>query len=190
MKKLLIITILLLNACQLFSQAPELNYYSQLGFGAGLAIGKEKSGLNLQLFHGTVIGNYWFYEGSAGNLAFFNEGSSKSKITTLELATIDMGFGYTSDNIMLGVSPFSINWTLSASYGIAMLGKFRILKNYVFETKLEPHIYGKQENYGLFNNNFYVGMQYWFSDYFSIGLRYYRYDYLTNYNLMLSWNLL
>ncbi len=190
MKNFLLSTILFLISFLAFPQAPKLDYYSQFGFNAGYAHGKVKSAPTLGIIHSTIIGRYWFYEASGVRMAFFNEKSQKSKITMLELMTMDMGFGYTSDNFFIGISPFSINLTQSPNFGLAVLSKCRILDKYVVETKLEPFVYGKPKEYGLFNSNFYVGMHYWFSDYFSIGLRYNRYDYYDNLNILFSWNFL
>lgn len=175
---------------KLFSQAPDINYYSQMGFNAGYAYGKIKNAPSVGVVHGTVIGSYWFYEASAVKLAFFNEQSQTSKLLALDLLMMDMGFGYSSENLLIGVSPFSINLTQSPCFGLAVVGKCRIIKQYVAEVKLVPVLYGKPENYGLFNNNFYAGIHYWFSEKFSLGLRYNRYNYYGNFSLMASWNFL
>lgn len=190
MKFILASVIMLGIAFKLSAQAPDLNYYSQFGFSAGYATGKAKGAPTIGVVHGTVIGNYWFYEASACRLAFFNENSQKSKLLMLDLMTMDMGFGYTSEKFFIGISPFSINLTQSPNFGIAALSKCRIFEDYVIEAKVEPYLYGKPEDYGLLNNNFYVGVHYWFSDFFSLGLRYNRYDYYRSYNIMASWNFL
>ncbi|MBK7215270.1 MAG: hypothetical protein IPH88_18710 [Bacteroidales bacterium] len=190
MKFIVVSVFLMVVACKLSAQAPDLDYYSQLGFSAGYATGKATGAPSIGVIHNTFLGNYWFYEASACRLAFFNGKSQKSKIIMLDLMTIDMGFGYTSENFFIGISPCSINLTQSPNIGIAALSKCRIFENYVIETKVEPYLYGKPENYGLLNNNFYLGVHYWFSDFFSLGLRYNRYDYYRSYNIMASWNFL
>jgi len=190
MKKLIVLKVLLFIGYKLFAQSPDLNYYSQFGFNVGYSYGKVKSGLSLGLVHGSVIGKYMFFEGSAAKLALCNEKSTTSKLIAMELGVIDMGFGYSSSNFFAGVSPFSINLTQSPCFGLAILSKCRIMDDYSVEVKLLPIVYGKPEHYGLFNNNFYLGVHYWFSEKFSLGLRYNRYDYYGNFGIMFSWNFL
>lgn len=177
-------------SCSVYAQAPKLNYYSQLGFSVGYAYGKVKGGPSLGVVQGSVVGNYIFFEGGAAKFAFFNEESPTRKITGLEALTMDLGLGYTSKNFFIGVSPFSIHWTPSGCYGMAMLFKYRLMYKYVFEAKIVPLVYGKPENYGLLNNNFYAGIHYWLTKKFSLGLRYNRYDFYGNWGILASWNLM
>jgi len=187
MKRLLKSLALLLFGCQLFGQCPDMDYnYSQFGFNAGYAYGEVKSGPSIGVIHGSVVGHNMFFEGSASKLAWCNEESISTKLIALELGVIDMGLGYNSPGFFAGVSPFSINLTQSPCFGLAILSKCRIMEDYSIEVKLLPVVYGKPERYGLFNNNFYFGAHYWFSESFSLGLRYNRYSHYGNFGIMAS----
>ncbi|NSW46494.1 MAG: hypothetical protein HPY79_11830 [Bacteroidales bacterium] len=161
-----------------------------MGFSTGYAFGKEKSAPSIGIVHGIVNTKYMFYDGSAVKIAFYNEGSQTSKIIALELMILDIGFGYGTKNFFIGLSPFSINLTQSPCFGMAVLSRFRMFEKVTTEVKFMPKLYGKPEDYGVFNNNFHAGVHYWFSEKFSLGLRYSRYNYHRSFSVMASWNFL
>lgn len=189
MKKLFIFGIVLFVTMQLTAQAPDFDGYGTLGFNAGYAYGKVKGGATLGLVHGSVTYSIVMFEASASRLAFFNESGSK-KLNASELLMCDIGFGHKiTDYFYLGFSPFSINWTHSADYGLSVIAKAKLFDTLVLEGKLLPVSYTKTD-VPVLKNNSYLGAHYWLTDMFAVGLRYNCYDDWNNYSIMLSWNLM
>lgn len=195
MKRLFSSILVLVFSCYLVAQAPDLDYYSQLGFSIGYGNEKfqgqiQNKGLSIGIVHGSVIYKSVFMEGSAINFGLYKGGDNKLHSMTFDGFVYDVGLGYSSENFFIGVAPLSVNLTASSNLGMAVLSKVKLMRHFVIENKFMPFVYGDSQNYGLFNNNFFVGLHYWHSDYFSLGLRYNKYLDMGNFSLMFSWNLL
>lgn len=195
MKKLLFVIFVFISVGRLSAQAPDIDYYSQFGFSLGYGYEKfqdkiQHNALAVGVVHGSVIYKAFFYEGSALTLGLYKNDAGKLGSIGFEALVLDIGAGYSNENLMIGVAPLSVNLTESSSLGMAVHTKVKVFKHFVVENKFMPLIYGDSVDEGFFNNNFFVGIHYWNSDDFSVGVRYNRYGDTANYLVMLSWNFL
>lgn len=194
-----ILSFMLMLICTslMLGQAPRFDKYSQMGFNAGFAFGKDnpqnQTGATLGIVHSCVTTHMLLFDASASRLALMNVNGS-TKFGAMELLMLDIGFGYPfiDDKVYVGFSPFSINWTKSGEYGLSVLAKCIVKDNIVVEGKIIPISYTKNYTNGgvpMLKNNTYIGVHYWFDEDFSLGLRYNRYGDFSNYSLLVSWNL-
>lgn len=199
MKKLTVLIFVFCCTIYALAQSPRFDAYSQMGFNLGYAFGKEnlkiKTGPTLGIVHSSVISHLIMLDSSASRLTMmYEENNNKGKFDAMELLMFDFGFGvpFIDNRFYIGFSPFSINWTKSGDYGLSVLGKAIVTDNIVIEGKIIPISYLKKYTNGestMLENNTYLGLHYWFEEFFSLGLRYNRYGSFSNISLFISWNL-
>lgn len=112
----------------------------------------------------------------------------------LDLVTVDIGVNVIiKKRLSIGIVPYSFTYSNNASHGLAVLSKFRASDRLVFEAKIVPVPYFVNYDQKFYDNNSYVGFNYYFGENLSpfsiIGIRHNRQGGINTTNLSLVFNL-
>lgn len=104
----------------------------------------------------------------------FNDHYTEKDFILTDGLTLDIGVNFIIREVLsIGIVPYSFTWSAEASDGLAILSKYRHGR-FVFEGKAVPIAYFKGYDEKWFNNNSYLGANYYMSEKFALGLKHNR----------------